>query len=77
MDPKTIKEILDEVSNTENLSTKISKLEDYANNIEKEITNMKKFKFKLPITIVNLADVLSTIREELARLRQGPRSSEV
>ncbi|KAL3839657.1 hypothetical protein ACJIZ3_024248 [Penstemon smallii] len=58
MDPKTIKEILDEVSNTESLSTKISKLKDYANNLEKEIKNMKIFKFTLPITIVNLSDGL-------------------
>ncbi|KAL3830771.1 hypothetical protein ACJIZ3_019573 [Penstemon smallii] len=75
MDPKTIKEILDEVSNTENLSTKISKLKDYANNLELEINNMKIAEFCFPITIVNLSDVLSTIREELARLRQGPRDS--
>lgn len=62
--PKTISDIISEVSAIGDCSQKLSKLEDYVKRLEEERTKIDAFKRELPLSVLLVNDAIGRLREE-------------
>ncbi|GAV89055.1 Myb_DNA-binding domain-containing protein [Cephalotus follicularis] len=62
--PKTITELLREVSRIKTASLKLSKLDDYVNRLEDEMKKIVVFKRELPLCMLLLNDAIERLKQE-------------
>ncbi|CAA0830924.1 Homeodomain-like superfamily protein [Striga hermonthica] len=69
--PKSTGEFLVEVSRTQSVSEKVSKLEDYVNRLQEEMKKIDAFKRALPLCMLLLTDVIATVKKELIQCKSS------
>ncbi|XP_047341951.1 transcription factor HHO5-like [Impatiens glandulifera] len=67
--PRTIQEILSDLSTIPDVSDRASKLDDFINRLEEEMKKIYVFKRELPISIVLMKDAITALKEESILLR--------
>lgn len=65
--PKTIDELVGQVSMIGNLAEKLLKLDDYVTRLEDEMKKIDAFKRELPLCMLLLSDAIRTLKEESAK----------
>ncbi|KAG6383083.1 hypothetical protein SASPL_157174 [Salvia splendens] len=69
--PKSTTEFLAEVSRLDNVSEKISKLDDYVNRLQDEMKKIDAFKRELPLCMFLLNDAIARMKEEIMRCQSS------
>ncbi|GER54443.1 homeodomain-like superfamily protein [Striga asiatica] len=69
--PKSTGEFLLEVSRTQSVSEKVSKLDDYVNRLQEEMKKIDAFKRALPLCMLLLTDVIATVKKELIQCKSS------
>ncbi|KAG6415002.1 hypothetical protein SASPL_122401 [Salvia splendens] len=69
--PKSTTEFLAEVSRLDNVTEKISKLDDYVNRLQDEKKKIDAFKRELPLCMFLLNDAIARMKEEIMRCQSS------
>ncbi|XVF20870.1 hypothetical protein REPUB_Repub12eG0040300 [Reevesia pubescens] len=72
--PKTIDNLLKNLSNVDNDSDKLAVLNDYINQHEEELTSIAAFKRQLPQCMLLLMEALGTLKDEFMNIKNGMKS---
>ncbi|KAH6767123.1 hypothetical protein C2S52_018106 [Perilla frutescens var. hirtella] len=69
--PKSTVEFLAEVSRLDSVSEKISKLDNYVNQLHDEMKKIDAFKRELPLCMILLNDAIATMKEEIMQCKSS------
>ncbi|XP_038722692.1 transcription factor HHO5-like [Tripterygium wilfordii] len=68
--PRTISDLLGEVSAATETSLKLSKLDEYVEGLENELRKIEAFKRELPLSMILLNDAITRLKEEAMQWRE-------
>ncbi|OMP03029.1 hypothetical protein COLO4_10663 [Corchorus olitorius] len=74
--PKTIANLLKDLSNIDNEADKLAVLNDYINQLEEELNRIVPFKHQFPQCMLLLMEALEALRDEFVNIKNGKGSDE-